>query len=383
MDRSVAQGGVSGHELVFGDLVFKVARRDDDADLRRLLRDNATDGWIRLALTREPDAFAAARTMSPHHGYVIARNRQTQEAVGMCEWSARESFIDGEPRLLAYLGALRIAPRYRHRVGVLKGGFAAVHGLLHHERATAYALTAIAAENHAALRLLGAKLPGMPTYHPLEAFSTFALRPRPASLAAFVERASAEDLPAIVVCLARSYRALQFAPVWRARDLGDPDRCRDLKPEDFLVVRRGPGIAACVALWDQNGFKQTMICGYAGWLRWARRLVNLAAPLLAMPHLPAAGRCLRQIYLSLLAVEQNDEELFRALIDAALAEAHRRGFGLALVGLAKRHPLALVLRRSYRPREYQTLLHLVDWSKAREAAALPDARLPHVEIAVL
>ena len=73
----------------------------------------------------------------------------------------------------------------------------------------------------------------------------------------------------------------------------------------------------------------------------------------------------------------------KGVVEEYLAEAHRLGFGLALVGLAKRHPLALVLRRSYRPREYQTLLHLVDWSKAREAAALPDARLPHVEIAVL
>jgi len=48
----------------------------------------------------------------------------------MCEWSARECFIDGEPRLLAYLGALRVAPRYRHRLSVLKGGFTAVQHLL-------------------------------------------------------------------------------------------------------------------------------------------------------------------------------------------------------------------------------------------------------------
>ena len=107
--------------------------------------------------------------MGPHHGYIIARRRTTREPVGMCEWSARESFVDGEPRLLAYLGALRVAPHYRHRLRVLKGGFEAVRRLLHHERATPYALTAIAAENHVALRLLGANLPGMPTYQPLEA----------------------------------------------------------------------------------------------------------------------------------------------------------------------------------------------------------------------
>jgi hypothetical protein len=369
--------------MVAGDLVFAVARGEDDAALRSLLRDNATDGWIRLALTREPDAFAVAPAMGRHHGYIIARNRHTQEPVGMCEWSARESFIDGEPRLLAYLGSLRVAPRYRHRLRVLKGGFEAVHRLLHHQRTTAYALTAIAAENRAALRLLGANLPGMPTYHPLEAFSTFAMRTRAARPPAKIEQAGAGDLSAIAVCLARSYRQYQFAPVWRASDLDDPKRCPGLRPDDFLVVRRGPGIAACVALWNQSKFKQTVVAGYSGQLSWARPLVNLVAPLVGMPRLPAAGEPLQQVYLSHLAVERNDEQLFRALMDAALAEAHRRGFALALVGLAARHPLAQVLRRAYRPREYRSLLHLVQWTSGRKALDISAARLPHVEIAVL
>jgi hypothetical protein len=369
--------------MVAGDLVFAVARGEDDAALRGLLRDNATDGWIRLALAREPDAFAVAPAMGRHHGYIIARNRHTREPVGMCEWSARESFIDGEPRLLAYLGSLRVAPRYRHRLRVLKGGFEAVHRLLHRERTTAYALTAIAAENHAALRLLGANLPRMPTYHPLEAFSTFAVRTRAARPPAEVEYAGAGDLSAIAVCLARSYRQYQFAPVWRASDLDDPKRCPGLRPDDFLVVRRGPGIAACVALWDQRKFKQTIVAGYSGQLSWARPLVNLAAPLVGMPRLPAAGEPLQQVYLSHLALERNDEQLFRALMDAALAEAYRRLFALALVGLAARHPLAQVLRRAYRPREYRSLLHLVQWAGGRKAPDMPAARLPHVEIAVL
>jgi hypothetical protein len=381
LERTVAQGSVSGHGLVLGDLVFAVARREDDADLRRLLRDNATDGWIRLALAREPDAFGAASVMGTHHGMIIARHRQTQEPVGMCEWSARESFIDGEPRLLAYLGSLRVAPRFRRRLAVLRGGFEAVRRLLHNGRATAYALTSIGAENNAALRILGANLPGMPVYRPLEPFSTFALRPRAGCEQVRVERASACDLPAISVCLARAYRQYQFAPVWSARDLADPKRCPGLKPEDFLVVRHGPGITACVALWDQNSFKQTIVDGYAGPLARLRPLINLAAPLMGLPHLPAAGEPLRQVYLSHLAVEHHDEQLFRALIDAALAEARRRGFALALAGLASRHPLAGVLSRAYRAREYRALLHLVQWDQ--EGTVLPAPRLPHVEIAVL
>lgn len=367
--------------LVFGHVGFAVAGREDDADLRQLLRSNATGGWIRLALAREGDAFAAATTMGRLHGYIIARDLGTRELVGMCEWSARDCFIDGEPRLLAYLGALRVASRYRHRLHVLKGGFEAVRRLLHNGRATPYALTAIAADNYVASRLLGANLPGLPAYRRLNSFSTFALRPRAGRRKPAIERARPDDLSAIAVCLDRSYREHQFAPVWRARDLADPKLCPGLNADDFLIVRRGPGIAACLALWDQNAFKQTVVDGYAGQLAWLRPAINLAAPLLRTPRLPAPGESLQQVYLSHLAIDSNETELFRALIDAALAEAHRRGHALALVGLATLHPLAEVLRRCYRPREYRSWLHLVQWHGADDA--LPDARLPHVEIAVL
>jgi hypothetical protein len=374
---------LSERKLVLNNIAFAVAHRDDDADLRALLRSNATDGWIRLALAREPDAFTAAATMGRRHGYILARDTQTREPVGMCEWSARECYIDGEPRLLSYLGALRVAPRYRHRLGVLKGGFAAVRQLLHGDRATQYALTAITSDNHTALRLLGANLPGMPTYHPVETFSTFALRPRATSgwNRIDVQRARPDDISAIAVCLNRTYRQYQFAPLWHARDLTDPVRCRDLSADDFLVVRRGPGIAACVALWNQTAFKQTIAQGYAQPLGSLRPLVNLAAPFLQIPHLPAKGKPLAQVYLSHLAVENNDAGLFRALMRAALAEARRREHTLALVGLATRHPLAQVLARDYRLHEYRTLLHLVQWNDGEKLPSM--TRLPHVEIAVM
>jgi hypothetical protein len=391
LERTVAESGLRDREIVVGPIRYAVAGRADDEELRQLLRGNATDGWIRLAFAREPDAFTAAAIMGPYHGYVIARDLRTHEPVGMCEWSARECFIDGEPRLLAYLGALRVAPRYRHRLSVLKGGFTAVRQLLHDERATPYALTAIAADNHAALRLLGANLRGLPSYRPLKSFSTFALRPRGGSARPAVGRARPDDLPLIADCLDRSYRDYQFAPAWSARDLADPALCPGLKLDDFLIVRRGTDIVACVGLWDQSAFKQTIVDGYAGRFARLRPAINLAAPLLRTPRLPAAGEALQQVYLSHLAVPDDDGETFHALVDAALGEAHRRGHALALLGLATRHPLADWLRRHYRPREYRAWLHLVHWNSPDESrpdarlpdARLPDARLPHVEIAVL
>jgi hypothetical protein len=189
-------------------------------------------------------------------------------------------------------------------------------------------------------------------------------------------------LPAIAVRLERSYRRFQFAPVWRARSLEQLVRA-NLRPEDFLIVRRGPGIGACLAVWDQSGFKQTVVRGYARPLAMLRPAVNLAAAILRMPRLPAVGVALRQVYLSHLAVTDDDPALFRALIAAGLAEAHRRGFELALVGLAARHPLAPALAQAWRHREYRSLLHLVHWDDGRAAAAAVEPRLTHVEIAML
>jgi hypothetical protein len=381
LERSIAQGGVS--DRTPGQFDLAVARRTDDADIRRLLRECATEGWIRLSLEREPDAFAAAAVMGPHHHYIVARTERSGQAIGLCEWSARETFIDGEVRLLPYLGALRIAASDRHRIRILRQGFDAVRRLPRPRGATPYALTMIGAENRAALRLLGRNLRGMPTYRRVEPFATFALRPAHARRSIDVERAGANDLAAIAVCLERTYRQFQYAPVWHASDLTDPRRCPGLRPEDFLIVRSGPGIAACVALWDQSAFKQTIVRGYPGWLGQLRPAVNVAAPFLRMPCLPAVGQRLRQIYLSHLAVEGNDENLFRCIVTVALSEARRRGFALALLGLSPRHPLAAVLSGSWRHREYRALLHLVHWADGAAAVEQISPRIPHIEIAVL
>jgi hypothetical protein len=123
--------------------------------------------------------------------------------------------------------------------------------------------------------------------------------------------------------------------------------------------------------------------GYAGWVAALRPLANAAAPLLRMPRLPAAGEPLRQVYLSHLAVTDNDPALLRAIVDAGLVEAHRRGFAVVLTGLATRHPLAGELARRNRHREYRALLHLVHWRDGAGTTAALAPRLPHVEIAVL
>ena len=163
--------------------------------MRRLLRDNATGGWIRLALDARAGCVRCRGLMGRSHGYIIARGLSTREAVGMCEWSVRESFVDGEPRLLAYLGALRVAPHYRHRLRVLKGGFRRCDGCCIASRATPYALTAIAAEKHGARACWAPGFPACRSIVRSGCFSTFALRPRAVRRAVNIGRRRAMICP--------------------------------------------------------------------------------------------------------------------------------------------------------------------------------------------
>jgi hypothetical protein len=61
--------------LLSGDLVFAVADREDDPDIRALLAENALGGWVQLSLEREPDAFAADFGLSRSHAFIIAGSK--------------------------------------------------------------------------------------------------------------------------------------------------------------------------------------------------------------------------------------------------------------------------------------------------------------------
>ena len=172
---------------------------------------------------------------------------------------------------------------------MLKSGFEAVRTLLHEASDLPFALTSLTADNAAARRVLCADLPGLPSYRPVGELSTFALRTAASAMPDSVERATPRDISVIAALLQRAYRRLQFAPVWRAAALERLITVGGLRVEDFLIVRRGAGVSACLAVWDQSSVKQTVVQGYAPWLRRLRALVNLAGPFTAMPWLPPPG----------------------------------------------------------------------------------------------
>lgn len=364
-----------------GRVRFDIAGPADEPDLRRLLRQTPLGGGYRLTLEREPDALAADFGLAGAATYVIARDRDSGAAIGMCERVVRLAHVDGAVRRLPYLAALRVHPDARGRIAILRGGFAALRAVEQPDDAP-FALTSITADNHAARRLLTAGIDGLPLYRPVGDFLTFALRPRRCRPRAAIASACLDDLPALTAFLDRHNRRRQFAPHWRDDDLA---RLADagLPPHRILLARVDGEIRGSIALWDQRAHRQTVMRGYPPVIAALRPALNRLAPLLRLPTLPPLGEPLAQAVAALHAAEADDAELALDLVAAALTEAARLRFSVVILGLATDHPWCAPLKRRYGGLTYRTSLYLAHWPEAREAVAALGPALPAPELGFL
>jgi len=353
--------------------------------LRRLLRDNPIRGAVTITLEREPDWFIAAGAEGPRHDAIVARETGTGRLVSVGTRSVRTYLVGGQTVSVPYLGALRVDRASRGRLRLLREGYALCRALRRDGEAP-FALTSIVADNERARKLLGSGRAGLPSYRKLEGFFTLVIPtrgrarggPRPDVK---VDRLNESELDEIAVFLQRVYRGYRIAPSWTAGDLRSSRRTPGLGHRDFLVTRRTGTPVGCLAVWDQREFKQAVIQDYSPRLRAVRPFVNLLAPWLGVPRLPAPGSPLEHAYLSHVAV--TDPDVLVPLVDAGRAEARRRGCDVVVLGMSEPNPLLPHLRRAFRHRAYRSTLYVVDWDG--EAARLPppgDGPV-HVEVATL
>jgi hypothetical protein len=362
-----------------------LATRDDEPELRRLLRENPMEGAVRVSLEREPDAFVGASIEGRPHHTVVARDPSTGRVVGMGSRAVMDVFVNGVPARVGYLSQLRVERAYRGRRRLLARGYEVLADR-HGPGEEPFDLTSIVADNAPALRLFGAGVPGLPTYRPLERFVTLVIstwRPQPWRRGLPAEVGTRDHLDEIAACLERSARRHQLARRWPTADLVSPQRCPGLHPEDFRLAFEGRMVVGTAALWDQTAFKQVMVRGYApGLARW-RSWINRGARLVGAPRFPDPGTALPHAYLSHVAVDGDDPKVFARLLRAALDEARRRRYAYVVAGFAERHPLLAVARGLCRAREYGSLLHVVHGEGGAAAASRLDGRVPHVEVALL
>src|SRR5262249_44181575 len=140
-----------------------------------------------------------------------------------------------------------------------------------------------------------------------------------------LDLARPEDAGDITAFLRREGPRRQFFPC---------DPSTDQFASDILIARRRGHIVGTLAAWDQHAFKQTIVEGYTGCLRFLRPLLGLPRP----------GLPLRYHFAAIPVVEGDDLEVFTALIEAQRARLASGPSRHLLLGLHERDPLLRALR---------------------------------------
>ena len=371
-------GGAS-RAIEAGAVAFRHATPADDAMLRRLLRDNVMDSWVRLTLEREPAYFAAEGLMGEGVTVLAEQRDAPHGTVGMYTCNALAVHDGGVPARACYLGGLRVNPAFRRRIRILRSGFESIRRVVPEAAALPLWFTSIAAQNTEARRVLEARLPGMPLYTPRGEMETLALSTRQGRERGLLRPAQSADIPAMVALFNRHARAYQYSAVLSEDWLRGLDGRHGLSLGDFLLAGDGGQLSALVALWDQRCIKQTVARGYRFPLNLLRGGYNVFSALADGIALPPAGQPLEQIYLAFAAFA--DADAAPAVIGEALQHARARGAAAGVIGLSAANPVLGMLRRAFRVHAYRTCIEAVAWPDQDQGAhgALP----PQPEVAIL
>jgi hypothetical protein len=361
-----------------------LAERGDDAELRALLRDNPMNCSMQVTFEREPDFFAACAIRGNFHQVGVGRDSNSGRIVGLGTRSIADAFVNGRSVHFGWLSDLRLEPA--HRGGTLLArGYRFLRQLHGDGRVELYG-TVIFHDNQTALGTIAATRADLPAYHDLGVIHCpgINLRRRKPTLTAGCEiaRGGRELLPEIVDCLNRNNARKQFAPVHDVESFIHGNRWKDFQPSDFFVALRNNHVVGVVGRWDQSGFKQTRVISYGKRLRWMVPAANAVQTLLGAPAFPEPGQYVPFFYVSFIAIDQDDDGVFRALLRQVYNDSVGSSFRYAMVGLHERDPL-LAAMKDYSLTPFAGRLFCVCFADGEHMYRTLDARVPYVEAATL
>ena len=358
---------------------FDVACKADDAEIRRLLRENPIPGSISLSLEREPDYFADAQWPGKTKQTIVARDQSRVICVGCC--TTRKRYLNGEPRRVGYLSGLRLDARYAGRFDVLRRGYGFFRELQREAPADFY-FTSIAEDNQRARSFLERGVRGMPRYQLAGEFVTVLIAAGCGRRKERLRRVAAFSSPDLNPPLNEYNRSYQFAPCWEEKEIAALQQHAGVQLEGFCFGHESNHVDVCVAIWDQRSYKQTVVRGYAGGLALVRPLFNIWARLTHQPQLPPINSVLANAFISHLAI-RGGVNILRDLISELCVEASQHGIELLTLGFDANDPRLEMVRNHFRCREYRSRIYIVSWPRIGGAADELDGRCLAPEVSLL
>lgn len=310
-----------------------------------------------LGVERSPDFFRLYDLEHAKEDQFVWTAQRGMEVFGVASFLARDAYLEGRPRRVAYVTDLRVQPG--HGASKLIGeNYNRLLKQVMYEADVEAAYTVVFDSNRRAVRALvepSETYVDRPRYLPIRRFTIrsvqFAHRPLPFRRlmrggALRVRRATSRDLDFIIATLAEDHREREMGYVFEDGLLERRlQTWPDFEVENFFIAEDRTGAPkGFAATWDPQGVKRYRVFGYDGGMRSLKRFYDPAAKLLGGRPLPNAGELMPYFYLTHVCVPSNDPAVLAALVDEIYAAHAGEGYCFFTVYEPEGDPLAPALK---------------------------------------
>lgn len=348
------------------DMGVRIARPGDDAAIAELLSRTVMPGAISISCQYENSFFTSLEIEGGNPRVVVGE--QSGRVVGVGSITTRNVYLRGEPTEIGYLATLRLAPEARGST-LLARGYRILGEIHDQELRLPFSLTSIMKDNRQAIRVLTSGKAGLPRYNYVAGYKSAVipvLRAYDLPRDIGIVRGDEAGPDALFHCIELYGGQKDFSPVYRREEwLAGTGMLKGLRPEDFLVAFRGAEPVGCVALWDHSPFRKLVVRGYSGAMKIAGMVDRSVGKITGAPLLPVPGRPFAPLYLSCVAVKDDDPVLFRAILAAALTRMRERKQRLLVAGFFEHERLGTVVDSFFHVPMYSNI-YTVSWNGSAE-----------------
>lgn len=348
----------------------------DNSAIQRLLGETQPAAGVRFAFERAPDYFLSADVMYSQSRLRVAERRSDGAVLGLFNLGMRQVYVDGEARQIPYAADMRIA-------GECQGS----RLLVYVSRAVrelvgeGWYQSVILEDNQRSRQVFEGGRAGMPQYRPLGRLCTYTVTAcrRRLSTLPLPRVATPADIPAMNRLVRRLAAAYQFLPAYDFNDLLLGSRhFAGLSLDDFLVLPAEDGeLRGMAGLWNQKAFKQTRVVDYSRTIALLRPFYNWCSRWWGGFQLPARGQTVNYLSLHSPLTQPEDQDGFRALLQAAWQQTRQRGYAALALTLAAEDPRNAVLT-DFRSVPLRATHYTVAYDPAHQPQ-LDNTRIPYFE----
>lgn len=326
-------------DLRHDQIEIRVATDSDNARLLELTKATPMPGTIPLRIDRDPDFFALLRFRGSATVFVAElRTDLEAEIAGCISVTFQTLYFRGQPETAAYIGDLKVHPRFAGQ-GVALQLIRAVRALLR-AADTDLVSCVVADGNERAVTMLRGGLDIPPAIFDGRFIVDQILASPIAPLLRHgyqLDHAEPQDETEIADLTDRFARSRDFAPKLQ------PDQACDWVFAK-LVARYEGKIVATLELFDPRSMKQNVLLGAPLMIRLPLTLLRAVAIAFPGMNVPRIGEPVALAYVRRFACENNHVRALATLLRAARTIAFRNRFTFLSLALHERDPLRAIVR---------------------------------------